>query len=95
MFVDLATRPIAPAELRRFSDRLKVRSLLDERSRAYRDAGLEYLRLDDAELFERLLTDQRLLRLPLVRAGASVSVGHDEAAWKDWLRPSPGSGARA
>ena len=38
-------------------------------SRPYRDAGLAYLRLDDAEIVARLLADPRLLRLPLVRHG--------------------------
>jgi arsenate reductase-like glutaredoxin family protein len=85
VFVDLDSKPMAPAELRRFSDRLKPASLLDDRSRAYRDAGLGYMRLDDGELYERLLTDQRLLRLPLVRAGREVAVGADEKTWKVWL----------
>jgi arsenate reductase-like glutaredoxin family protein len=84
-FVDLGKRPIAPAELRRFVDMLGARALLDETSRAYRDAGLGYLRMDDAEIVERLLADPRLLRLPLVRDGQRVSGGHDEATWKAWL----------
>jgi arsenate reductase-like glutaredoxin family protein len=62
--------------------------LLDEQSRAFRDSGLGYMRLDDAELFARMLGDQRLLRLPLVRAGREVSVGNDESAWKAWLSNS-------
>ena len=85
VFVDLTTKAMAPAELRRFSDRFKPRALLDEQSRAYVDAGLAYLRLDDRELFERLLSNQRLLRLPLVRAGRELTVGPDEAAWKRLL----------
>lgn len=76
---------MAPAELKRFADRLKPRSLIDQEGRAYRAAGLGYMRLGDAELLERLLNDQRLLRLPLVRLGQNLSVGHDEAAWKSWL----------
>lgn len=84
-FVDLKRKPIAPGELRRFSERLGARALLDEGSRAYRDAGLAYLRMDDGEIVERLLADQRLLRLPLVRAGSNVAAGRDEAAWKRML----------
>jgi len=56
--------------------------VLDENSTAYRDAGLAYLRLDDDELFERLVRNQRLLRLPLVRSGNDVVVGYDEKAWR-------------
>lgn len=83
--VDLRRKPIAPGELRRFTERLGAPALLDEGSRAYRDAGLAFMRLDDAGIVERLLADQRLLRLPLVRFGSSVSAGRDEATWKGWL----------
>ena len=49
------------------------------------------MRLDDAEIVERLLATPALLRLPLVRFGNDVAAGRDEAAWKRWFRP--GSGA--
>ncbi len=88
VFVDLATKAMAPAELRRFSDRLKPRALLDEQSRAFQDAGLGYMRLEDAELFERVLANQRLLRLPLVRAERELSVGYEEATWRRWISAS-------
>ena len=88
--VDLDRKPIAPGELRRFVQRLGARALLDTDGRAYRDAGLGYLRMDDAEIVERLLADPRLLRLPLVRFGNDVTAGRDEAAWKALL-----SGGRA
>lgn len=88
--VDLRKRSIAPGELRRFTERLGARALLDETSRAYRDAGLGYMRLDDASIVERLLADDRLLRLPLVRRGTDVTVGRAEATWTTWLRPATG-----
>lgn len=84
-FVDVRRKPLAPAELRRFVDRLGPRAVADEDSKAWRDAGLAYLRMDDAELTERLLADQRLLRLPLVRVGNGVAAGKDEPAWKALL----------
>lgn len=84
-FVDLRRRPIAPAELRRFSDRLGAAALLDRTVRAFREQGLGYLTMSDAEIVERLLADQRLLRLPLVRHGNAVSAGRDEMTWKGWL----------
>ena len=80
--VDVTRKPMAPAELRRFVDRLGARAVADPASRAWRDAGLGYLRMDDAELAERLLADQRLLRLPLVRVGNGLAAGRDEPAWK-------------
>jgi len=60
-------------------------TLVDTAARAYQDAGLGYMRLDESDLFERMLADQRLLRLPLVRSGQDVTVGVDEASWKAWL----------
>jgi arsenate reductase-like glutaredoxin family protein len=91
-FVDLRKRAIAPAELRRFVDRLGARSLLDETSRAYRASGLGYLRMDDDDVVARLLADPSLLRLPLVRNGNDVTAGMAEATWKAWLAPSSRSG---
>jgi arsenate reductase len=86
--VDLTRKPIARGELRRFVERLGPRALLDEGSNAWRDGGLGYLRMDDAEVVERLLASQSLIRLPLVRFGNEVSVGRDEATWKAWFRPA-------
>ena len=83
--VDLRRRPIAPGELRRFTERLGAAALLDPDSRAYREAGLGYLTLDDAGIVERLLRDPRLLRLPLVRHGNDVTAGPAETTWKSWL----------
>ncbi len=87
-FLDLRKRPLAPGELRRFTDRLGARAVLDETSRAYRDAGLGYLTMDDAAIVARLLADPRLLRLPLVRHGNEVTAGPAEATWTRWLRPA-------
>jgi arsenate reductase len=81
-FVDLTRKPIAAGELRRFVERLGARTIAETEGRPWRDAGLGYLAMDDAELAERLLADQRLLRLPLVRAGNAFSAGRNETAWK-------------
>jgi len=88
-FVDLRKRPIAAAELRRFVERLGAPALLDETSRAYRDRGLGYHRMDEGEIVERLLSDPSLLRLPLVRNGNEVSAGRAESTWKEWLNRPP------
>jgi arsenate reductase len=80
--VDIGRKPMAPGELRRFVERLGAATLADRDGRRWRDQGLGYLRMDDAELGRRLLEDQRLLRLPLVRAGNAFAAGSDPAAWK-------------
>jgi arsenate reductase-like glutaredoxin family protein len=93
-FVDVATRPPAPGELRRFRERLGAGALLDSESAVYRERGMAYLRMDDDEIAARVLEDPRLLRLPLVRFGGDVTVGLDERTWAGWLsaRSSPADG---
>jgi arsenate reductase-like glutaredoxin family protein len=87
--VDVSRKPMAPTELRRFIDRLGARAVADETSKAWRDSGLAYLRMDDFELAERLLNDQRLLNLPLVRIGNDLAAGRNETAWKSMLALAP------
>jgi arsenate reductase-like glutaredoxin family protein len=84
-FVDLRRKPIASGELRRFVDRLGAAAVIDREGKAYREAGLGYLSASDADLGERMLADQRLIRLPLVRRGNDVSAGPAETTWKGWL----------
>jgi arsenate reductase-like glutaredoxin family protein len=84
-FVDLKQKPIAAGEVRRFADRFGLGGLLDEQGKAYANAGLKYLKLTDAELFDRIQRDPALLRLPLVRSGNLVSIGQDSESWKQML----------
>ena len=76
---------MSAAELRRFSDRFGLAGLLDTEGKAYEDAGLKYLKLSDSDLVARIERDPALLKLPLVRGGSRISVGHDEQAWKAML----------
>jgi arsenate reductase len=89
-YADLKKRPIAAGELRRFTERLGAMALLDETSKTYRDAGLGYLSMGNGEIAERLASDSRLLRLPLVRHGNEVTVGPAESTWAAWLSPRAG-----
>lgn len=86
-FVDLDRRALARGELQRFSQKFGARVLIDETSKPYRDAGLEYVSLDESEAFERLLANPRLIRLPLARAGSRLSFGADETTWREWVTP--------
>lgn len=85
-FVDLKKRSPAPGELKRFAQRFGARALLDEGSRAYREANLGYLTMGDDEILERAVTEPALLRLPLVRFGNDLTIGVDEETWKEWQR---------
>jgi arsenate reductase (glutaredoxin) len=90
-YANLRVRPMAAGELRRFVERLGARACADTDGRPWRDAGLGYMSMDDAELADRLLADQRLLRLPLVRDGNRFSAGQAEQTWKEWLAAAPGT----
>jgi arsenate reductase len=97
--VDLKLKPMAPGEIRRFIERFGLAELLDHEGKAYIDAGLKYLKLSESELLGRIERDPILLRLPLVRAGKLLSVGHDEGSWKSMLaiaaeNPAPGAARR-
>jgi arsenate reductase len=80
--VDLKVKPMAGGEIRRFIERFGLAGLLDSEGKAYIDAGLKYYKLSDAELVARIERDPKLLRLPLVRGGKVLSIGHDEDSWK-------------
>ena len=83
--VDLDKKPMAPGEIRRFTDKWGLTGLLDTEGKAYADAGLRYLKLSEQELLARIEREPKLLRLPLVRCGKLVSAGKDEPAWTAML----------
>lgn len=80
--VDLRRKPPSPGELRRFVQRFGVEGVLDTDSKAYTDQGLAYVSASDEDWIERLCRDPAPLRLPLVRHGNHLAVGHDPDAWQ-------------
>ena len=83
--VDLDKKPISAREIRRFVDHFGWTGLMDVEGKAYVETGLKYLMLSESELTARIEQNALLLRLPLVRSGHLLSVGHDEASWKAML----------
>jgi len=47
------------------------------------------MRLGDGEIVDRLLANNGLLRLPLVRFGNVFAAGPADATWKSWLAGGP------
>ncbi|MEI9812797.1 MAG: ArsC/Spx/MgsR family protein [Acidobacteriota bacterium] len=82
-YVDLTQKPMSLGEIKRFIDRFTLAGLVDREGKAFVDAGLKYLRVSDPEMLERITREPKLLRLPLVRSGNRISIGHDETAWKE------------
>lgn len=83
--VDLKQKPMVAGEIRRFVERFGLMGLVDVEGKAYADAGLRYKRLSDSELLAAIEREPKLLRLPLVRSGQRLSIGHDEDGWKAML----------
>ena len=81
-FVDLKLKPMAPGEIKRFTEKFGLAALLDAEGKAYQDAGLKYMKVSDVELLQKIERDPRLLKLPLIRGGKLLSIGQDEDSWK-------------
>jgi arsenate reductase-like glutaredoxin family protein len=86
-FVDLKQKPMSPGEIKRFIERFGLAEILDSEGKTYIDGGLKYLKLSNTELLSRIEREPQLLRLPLVRAGQRLSIGHDDNSWKAMLAP--------
>jgi arsenate reductase (glutaredoxin) len=84
-YVDLKKKPMSPGEIKRFSDKFGLTSLLDTEGKAYIEGGMKYLKVSPSELLTKIENDPGLLRLPMVRSGNKLSVGHDEEGWKGML----------
>ena len=84
-YVDLQKKAMAPGEIRRFIDRFTLAGLIDPDAKEYVNAGLRYLKLSDSDLLAKIEKEPKLLRLPFVRAGNRISIGHDEEAWKGMI----------
>ncbi len=85
-FVDLAQRAASVGELRRFVQKFGVQALVDRESKRFRDLGLGAAHLTDERWLEKLAQEPLLLRQPLVRNGAQLTIGDAEATWKGWTQ---------
>ena len=84
-FVDFQERAPALGELRRFSERFGVATLVDRESRRLLDLGLQRSMHSDDWWLQKLTEEPGMLKQPLVRFGSKVTVGLDENAWRNWL----------
>lgn len=78
-FVDLDVKTPGRRELELFAEVLGADQLIDSQSKRYRQRGLAYMEYDP---IDEVGEDPSLLRAPIVREGRSLSVGVDEAFWK-------------
>lgn len=83
-FVDLAERAASLGELRRFAQKFGVTALIDRASRRFAELGLAQARYGDEYWLGKLADEPLLLRQPMVRFQHKVTLGLDEATWKEW-----------
>jgi arsenate reductase (glutaredoxin) len=87
-FVDFVERAPSLGELRRFAQKFGVSALIDRDSRRFAELGLGAARLSDERWLERLSLEPLLLRMPLVRYGAQLTIGGEPETWNAWYAAS-------
>jgi arsenate reductase-like glutaredoxin family protein len=83
-FVDLNERAASLGELRRFAQKFGIGALIDADAPRFQDLALRHARMSDDSWLAKLADEPLLLKMPLVRSGNLLSIGLNEAAWKEW-----------
>jgi arsenate reductase-like glutaredoxin family protein len=84
-FVDFKQRAPSPGELRRFFQKFGEQSLIDRSSKRFQSLGLASAFYGEERWIEMACEEPLILRMPLVRGGSLLTVGHDEASWRAWV----------
>lgn len=86
---DLARDGIQPGELKKIkaavggSDAMAAARLIDREGKEFKKRNLKYLSMN---LDEAILKYPLILRTPIVRNGAKVTVGYAPETWQAWLQ---------
>ncbi|CAN5759806.1 arsenate reductase [soil metagenome] len=83
--VDVRQKAPSPGELRKWVDAFGVDGVLDKKSKAYVDAGLQYFSAGPEDWIQRMCQNPEVIRLPLVRCGKELSVGDDPTSWERFV----------
>ena len=83
-FVDFQERSASPGELKRFIQKFGLDALIDRSSRRFADLGLGAAHLSEDRWLEKLVSEPLLLRMPLVRHGAQLTIGEAVETWRVW-----------
>ncbi len=84
-FVDLKIRAPSRGELDRFARKFGVDALLDRDSKRFAELGLGAAHYSPQRWLEKLTDEPFLLRLPLVRWKARLTIGLAEEEWREWV----------
>lgn len=83
-FVDFEQRAPSKGELARFFQKFGEEKLIDRGAKRFAALGLQTAFYGDERWIEIASEEPLILRMPLVRQGNRLTVGLDEAAWKEW-----------
>ena len=81
-FCDLSVKNISKGELDAVTRVIPLVDLINTASKQYEKRNLKYIVHDIAEV---LLEDSLLMKTPVVRFGAKVTVGYCPDIWTDWI----------
>jgi arsenate reductase-like glutaredoxin family protein len=84
-FVDFKQRCPSVGELRRFFDRFGEAKLIDRTSKRFVALGLQSAYYGNERWIDIASEEPLVLKMPLVRSGNLLTIGHDEDTWKAWL----------
>lgn len=84
-FMDFKQRSPSKGELKRFFDRFGEERLVNRDARRFEALGLQTAYYGNERWLAVACEEPLILRMPLVRAGSHLTVGLEEAAWKEWL----------
>lgn len=83
--MDFKQRCPSPGELTRFFERFGEQKLIDRSAKRFAALGLQSAYYGNDRWIEIAAEEPLVLKMPLVRSGHRLTVGHDEAAWKEWV----------
>ncbi len=84
-FVDFKVRTPSKGELRRFFQKFGADGVVDRGSRRFRALGLHAAAYGNDRWLEIAESEPLILRMPLVRRGSDLTVGHAEERWRAWV----------
>ncbi len=83
-FMDFKTRAPSKGELRRFFQKFGAEELIDRDAKRFVALGLTSAWYSDDRWLELACEEPLVLRQPLVRSGARLTVGFAPDDWKEW-----------
>lgn len=80
-FFDLSGK-LSIGQLKAFVNRFGIDALINKDSKDYEKSGLEFMKVSDEDLLEKLLKKPKMMQQPLLKNGNDLSIGWDEQKWR-------------